>query len=157
MLAAYGQKRKTAAERPKHHLIGGNQHVVALYNRVASELMVLGFVAFVVWVLELPSDSQIAAQESLSHSCQPHSCQPPCLVCVSSPASLGCVCAANVCSLAFVLFSCSVSIFAIHASRSLTSLCLQICYKSEFYNRVADDLALKYNSAPDYYFLYNEV
>ena len=58
MLAAYGQRRKTEAERPKHHLIGGNQHVVALYNRVSGELMVLGFVAFVVWVLELPSDSQ---------------------------------------------------------------------------------------------------
>ena len=81
--------RMVKGERPKHHLIGGNQHVVALYNRVSGELMVLGFVAFVVWVHELPSDSQSDSRaESLSHSCQPHSCQPRCLVCASPSLSI---------------------------------------------------------------------
>jgi len=49
VLAAYGQTAHHVPPRPKHKLIGGNGHAMNLFNRLSAELMVLGFVAFVVW------------------------------------------------------------------------------------------------------------
>jgi len=49
VLDAYGQKRHAPAGRAKDQLMGGNAHVMALFDRISGELMVLGFVAFVVW------------------------------------------------------------------------------------------------------------
>jgi len=50
VVARFGQKQYHPTPRAKHHLIGGQQHVIALYDRISGELMVLGFVAFFVWV-----------------------------------------------------------------------------------------------------------
>ena len=52
VLDAYGQKRHAPPGRAKDQLMGGNAHVMALFDRISGELMVLGFVAFVVWVSE---------------------------------------------------------------------------------------------------------
>ena len=57
VLDAYGQKRYAPAGRAKDQLMGGNAHVMALFDRISGELMVLGFVAFVVWVSEFRSSS----------------------------------------------------------------------------------------------------
>ena len=70
VLSRYGQSRYIPPPMAKHHLVGGQEHVIKLYDRISGELMVLGFVAFIVWVCLLARCVCLcASRPSLTRSC----------------------------------------------------------------------------------------